>query len=439
MKPKKFWLLVSLFAVHVAKAQEPFDLKKCIEYGLSRSETLKNAKLDIEIAQATVDEVKSQGLPQVSATAGLINNTIIQKLILPAQLAGGRPGDPPVAMPFGVNYTSALNLQYNQLIFDGTFFLGLQAARVYEELSFKSFKATQIQIVENITKAYYGALVTSEQSKQLKGTLARLDSLLADTRAMYQNGFVEEIDVQRIEVQRNNLQTQLFNLERVERLSLELLRFQMGMPKEEELVIDQSIRDLSKENFQTQANSDGSSRIELSLLSTQSKLDSFNIQRYRVGYLPTLYGFGTFGANAGGNRVSNFKYFEYSTLGLQLNVPIFDGFYKRSKIQQALFAKEKTANNTSQLRHSIALEIAQTETNLKNAVMTLENESRNIDLAKKVYAVTKIKYQSGVGSLLELTSASGDLSNAETNYFVALYNALIAKTNYLKAIGQLNP
>ncbi len=437
METKLFWFVAALMVVHTTNAQEQFDLNKCIDYGLSRSEALKNARLDMQIAHATVNEVKSQGLPQISGTANLINNAIIQKFILPAQFAGGGPNDPPVAVPFGVNYTSALNVQYNQLIFDGTFFLGLQAAKVYEELASKSLQATQIDIIENITKAYYGALVTSEQRLQLKKSLDRLDSLLYETKVMYQNGFVEEIDVQRIEVQRNNINTQLSNLQRLETLSLELLRFQMGMPKEEKLVLSQTIRDLAKEELKNVPKADGSSRIELSLLGTQAKLDSFNIQRYRVGYLPSLYGFATLGANAGGKEIQKFKYFENATLGLQLNVPLFDGFYKRSKVQQALFAKEKTNNSTSQLRRSIAFEINNAHTALQNAIEALENEAKNIELAKKVYQVTKIKYQNGVGAMLEVTSSSGDLSNAETNYYVALYNALIAKVNYLKATGQL--
>ncbi len=440
MKQTTIWIAAFVLWISAAsaqKAQVVFDLQKCIDYALYNSETVKNAVLDTRIASAQVAEVKSQGLPQLRATAAFNNNAIIQKFILPAQFGGGKPSDPPVAVPFGVNYTSSIALQYNQLIFDGTFFLGLQAAKVYEELSIKSLTATKITIVENVTKAYYGVLVTAEQKRQLKASLLRLDSLLAETRVMYQNGFVEEIDVQRIEVQYNNLKTQLSNLERLEKLSLELLKFQMGMPATEELVIEQSIRDISIEEIQNLPKSDGSSRIELSLLATQAKLDSFNIMRYRVGYLPTLYGVASFGANAGGNQISQFKFFENALLGLQLNIPVFDGFYKRSKIQQGIYSREKTANSTTLTKRSIALEIANTETALRNAIENLENERRNIELASKVYYITKIKYQSGVGSLLEVTLASGSLSDAQTNYYVALYNALIAKVNYLKSTGDL--
>jgi outer membrane protein TolC len=434
-------------------AQEPsttkkYSLQEAVEYALQNNINIKNAESDVTSAQARVGEIRAIGLPQINAEAQLIHNFKIQTQFVPENAfspvdAQGKPtsGDEVVGLAFGVNNMGMASITASQLIFDGSYFIGLKAASTYKQLSQKSLNQSKISVKESVTKAYYSVLVNRERLALLDINIGRLDSLLRETKAMNQSGFVEKIDVDRIEVQFNNLQTERQKVDRLVELSEALLKFQMGHKVNEPIILSDKLASPDLENFSVPATSnfDYSQRVEYSLLQTQKELATLDIKNSKAGYYPRLAAFGTFGYNTGSMKFDLYerRWYDYSNIGLSLSIPIFDGFQKSYKIQQARLTQEKAVRSTELLQNSIDLEIRQSSVTLTNAVESLKSQKRNLELAQEVARVTRIKYQQGVGSNIEVINAEASYKEAQTNYYSALYDAIVAKVDYDKATGKL--
>lgn len=444
------WLIPQgSFAQQAAPAQQNFSLKEAIAYALINNVNVKNAQSDTKIANARVGEIRAIGLPQVNAAASFNRWIEPQQSILengsnPFANDSTRPIGAVVNFSFLLPYSGDASITASQLIFDGSYFIGLKAASTYKELAQSTLTQSRIGVAEAVTKAYYGVLVNRERLELLNTNINRLDTLFTETRAMYENGFVEKIDVDRIEVQRNNLATEQQKVIRLVDLSLYLLKFQMGLRMNDTVILSDSLSDTNFENMvlATGNNFNYNQRVEYSTLQTQKQLAYLDIRNNRMGYYPQLLAVGTFGYNTAASkfrRLTEFseRWFNYSFIGLQLKVPIFDGLSKHYKIQQARLAYEKTEQSTSLLQNSIDLEIKQATVTLTNSLESLKSQRRNLELAQEVVRVTRIKYQQGVGSNIEVINAEADFKEAQTNYYAALYDAYIAKVDLDKATGQL--
>ncbi|GHB82887.1 TolC family protein [Persicitalea jodogahamensis] len=434
--------LVGLLAVDPAQAQTPYTLEAAVDYAIKNNLNIKNTQLDSKSAESRIGEIRAAGLPQVSATAGLIDNLIIQTAFLPAFIGGGSPDDPPVAVQFGVKYQSNVSATLNQLIFSGSYIVGLRAAATYRELAKKNVTQSKVTVAEAVTKAYYSAQVAVERAKVLDLNIERLDTLMRDTRATFEAGFVEKIDVDRLEVQLNNLKTERQNVQNLIELSYTLLKFQMGMPLTDQIVLTDIVDESDANSLPAPISNavDYSKRIEYSLLNTQGELAELDIKRIRSGYLPTASAFASYGYNSGRNNFGEIfsqKWFNNSAIGLNIQIPIFDGLTKKYQLQQAQITSDKVKVGRDLLTQSIDLQVQQANITLTNSLQTLETQQRNVDLAEEVVRVSKIKYQEGVGSNIEVINAESSLKEAQTNYFAALYDVLIAKVDLSKARGEL--
>lgn len=428
------------------KAQDgSYSLKEAIDYAIQKNINVKNAQLDAISAEARIGEIRSAGLPQVTANFNLGDNLIIQKVIVPANLfdPNASADAAPLALPFGIKYSGSASATLNQLIFNGSYFIGLKAAATYRELAQKGVTQSKVSVAEAVTKAYYSAQVAEERAKVLDLNLNRIDSLMRETKALNESGFVELLDVTRLEVQINNLRTERQKVQNLIELSYSLLKYQMGMPLTESVKLKDSIEESSAETLSVVAlNSDlnYNNRIEYSLLTTQEKLADLDIRNIRSGYLPSVSASIGYGHNNGRDRFADMfrtQWFNSSLLSLNINIPIFDGFSKKYQIDQKKIALDKVKLNQTLLEQSINLEANQASITIKNAYATLQTEKRNRDLAEEVVRVSKIKYKEGVGSNIEVVNAESAFKESQTNYFAALYDLLIAKVDLSKARGEL--
>ena len=401
-----------------------------------------NARLSHLSDNAVVGEVRAQGLPQANVNLNLIDNYKIQTSFIPAIIFNpSAPPDEFAPVQFSTKYNGSLGLSVTQLLFDGSFFLGLKAAKTFTELSEKQITQSEIQTREAVAKAFYGVLITQEKLKLLNQNDKQLDTLLYQTNEMYKNGFVEQIDVSRIEVSSNNLKAQKMNIQRVLDLSIDLLKLQMSLPPDADLTIKGSLKDVNlSEN--TDLSVDPMNRIEYSMLETQKKLNLNNIQYIKTGYLPSLRMSFNYGSNTGVGTLGdlfkyNQKWFANGSIGLHLTIPVFDGFRKKYQVQQAKFDLEKTENTMSNFENAMLHEVSNYSTQIKNGMDNLKIQERNMTLANEVYRVAKIKYAQGVGSNLEILNAETSQREAETNYFSALYDTILNKISLDKALGKL--
>ena len=443
MKYKYLTLILCLFSIVNAKAQladtvAHFSLQEAVDYAQRNQSSIQNAKIDEEIASNTVKQTIGIGLPQLNGNVNFNDFLTIPTNLLPGEFFG-QPGTQ-VPVRFGVKYQSSFGLELNQLLFDGTYLVGLQASKTYKELSSKSLRRSRIETAVAVSKAYYSVLVSNEQLSLLDANLVRLKKSLNDTKALYANGFVEKIDADRLTVLNNNLETERENVIRLLDLNVNLLKFQMGMSIQSKLTLKDTIAGLQV--VQTFAVSDTSSyknRIEYSLLETQKKLNELDLKRYKSQFLPSLSAFGSTSQSLQSNNFGTLfdRSFPATVIGFRLAVPIISGGIKLYQVRNAKLEILKTQNNLINLKNGISLEVEQAQTTYRNGMKSLENQNRNMELAQEVLRVTKIKYEQGVGSSIEVTSAETSLKEAQNNYINALYELLINKVNMDKALGKI--
>ncbi|MGB4775098.1 MAG: TolC family protein [Daejeonella sp.] len=468
MKYKLYALLFCLVSFSAVNAQQAdttlnFSLSEAINYAQTHQNSILNAQIDEQIAKNTVKQTLGIGFPQISGNASFqdfikIPTTFLPDFISPSVYGvladkgvKDRDGNE-IKVPttgtdalfpakFGSTYQSSVGLELTQLIFDGSYFVGLRASKTFKELSNKNLARTRIETAVAVSKAYYSVLVSNEQLQLVDANLQRLKKSLNDTEAFFKNGFVEKIDVDRLKVLSNNLETERGNIVRLLALNVNLLKFQMGMPIETGLTLKDSITDLQIDQMVVAADTSAyQNRIEYSLLQTQKKLNEFDVKRYKSQVLPSLVAFGSASESFQSNDFSTLfdRNFPTTVIGLRLSVPLISGGQKLYRVRNAKLEVLKVENNMLNLKNGISLEISQAQTVYQNGVQSLENQKRNMELAKEVLRVTRVKYEQGIGSSLEVTSAETALKESQNNYITALYDLLINKVNLDKASGRIN-
>jgi outer membrane protein TolC len=415
-----------------------FTLPQAIDYAFKNQAAVLNAQLDEQIAKNTVKQTTGIGLPQVSGSFSFQDFLKLPTSLLPGDFFG-QPGTQ-VPVQFGVKYQSALGLEASQLLFDGSYLVGLQAAKTYKELSIRNSKRTKIETAVFVSKAYYSVLVSNEQLGLLDANLLRLHKSLHDIEAYYKNGLVEKVDVDRLRVLTNNLETERENVLRLLALNTNLLKFQMGMPIEANLTLSDSIKELSLTADLLVSDSLAyKNRVEFSLGQTQKKLNELNLKRYKSEFLPSIVAFGSTSNSYQNNSFSQLysNYYPTSLVGLKLSLPIISGGQRIYKIKNARLEVQKSTNDLANLQNGINLEINQAKTSFLNGLQSLENQKRNMELSKEVLRISKVKYEQGVGSSLEVTAAETSLKESQNNYINALYESLINKVNLDRALGRI--
>jgi outer membrane protein TolC len=414
-----------------------------VDYAITHQVQVKNSQIDLQNASAKISEIKAMGLPQVNGSLALTNNIVLQRVFIPARIFNpAAPEGELIAAKFGVENSGFANVTLSQLVFDGTYLLGLKASSVYKDLAVKSLTQSKQQVAENVTKAYYGILVNEKRLGLLSLNVARLDTLLKETRALNKQGFVEKIDVQRLDVQANNLRTELENVLRLQELSISLLKFQMSYPMDEPIRLSETLDqvELSTFNLNLKGEFSYANRIEYSILQTQENLAELDVKSIKAGYLPRLLLNANYGYNAGANAFGDLmtkQWFDNSAITVALQIPIFDGYSKKYKAIQSQNNLQKVRQSFDLLKSSIDMQRSQAKITLKNALESMKEQKANLDLANEISRVTRVKYQNGVGSNLEVLNAESSIKESQANYFTALYNALIAKVEVEKANGTL--
>ncbi len=450
MNKGKFLLLTilgSCFALSSVAQQSPppdstthsFTLADCIAYAYEHQDSVKNAALDVKSAQYKVRETIGVGLPQINGSAQFQDYFKVPAQVAPGDFFG-RPGEL-VPLRFAVKYSTTMTLQATQLLFDGTFLVGLQSAKTFKELSQKNFARTKIETNVNVTKAYYQVLVSNEQIKLYDANIKQLKQQLDETTQQNKQGFVEKIDVDRLAVQYNNLVTNRENVERGLVVYNQMLKFQMGMPVEEVLILTDKLENV---NFADtpQPSSDTSfyrNRIEYSLLETNKKLNEFDVKEKKARFLPSLSAFGNLSTSFYENNLSRLfnKNYPFSFIGLSINVPIFSGGQRTNQLRQSKINVLKSQNDLHNLKNALTLQANIANVTYINSIKSLNNQKSNRTLAQEVLRVAKVKYQQGVGSSIEVSQAQTELENADNQYIQALYNVLVSKVDLDKAYGRL--
>jgi outer membrane protein TolC len=422
------------------KTKNEFSIAQCIEYANKNNLQVKNALLSIKSQEAINKEVTATAFPTLTATIGSMDYLKLPVSLLPGEIFG-QPAGSYIPVKFGTKYNANASLQLQQLLFDGQVFVALQARRTTIAMQQKTAEVTEEMIKTNIHKIYYQLVVSKTQIGLLDANIERLQKLEHDSKELYKNGFVEKLDLDKIAVQIANLQTE--KLKAVNGLELGYigLKTLMGMPVADTLVLTDKIsEDQIKTDIASNQDYQYTDRKEFQAVSLGKKLNEYNIKRYQLSYLPTVSMSGAYTKNAQRNQFTFFKgsdWFTTSFIGVNISAPIFDGFARKARISKAKIDLQQTENQLQNLRITIDAEVTQAKMNFATAINTLDYQKKNMQLAESVYTQTKKKYEIGTGSNMEITAAQTDLVTAQTNYIGALYGAIIARVDYLKATGKL--
>ncbi len=435
-------LMIIPFASNGQENKTSFSMTipQAIAFAIDNHPDIKNANLEIAVASAKISELIAVGLPQVNLSVDVNNFVEIPTQFVPAEFFGGEPGTY-APVKFGQPWSSSAGVTASQLLFDGSYMIGVKATKVYKELSEKTAEQLKIEVAVNITKSYYMVLVATEKSKQLKGDLEQLDKIRRDTKKLYEKGFAEKVDLDRLDLNYNLLENAISHTDRLVVDGYNLLKFQMGMELQNELVLTEPVPDAS--NFSSLVETTGmdyNQRIEYSILQTQYNLTELDYKRYQSMRWPSVVAFGSYSTNASRNEFnllqSGYKWYPTSIVGASVKMPLFAGFKNKYQVQQARLRMQMVENGSVKLEQGMELEYRSAVSKLNKSIEDLQLQSKNRDLAKEIVRITKIKYEKGVGSSFELVEAETSSREAESNYYAALLSAAVAKVELDKSMGK---
>ncbi len=436
---KKSFLLLGLSVFAFGVFAQNFTLKDCIEYAQKNNANIVNANHDIDIAQYQINQEKGTMLPQIDATGSYTNNLKLNTTVLPGELIG-QPGTN-VAVQMGTQHNAMGGVQLSQKVYDPTFGIAMKAAKLNEKQSTQMLKLTTENIIYNIGYLYYQTMVLEKHVNTLEASLNSSGELLKSTELRYQNGLAMKIDVDKIRVSHNNSESLLQQSELNYKQSLNNLKYVMGMPVENSIILVDTILDaeyiLANRGID---NINFDNRADFQLQKISLSANELEKKRNAAGYLPSL----SFNAYGGYSALRDeFDFFQdkewYSNayIGFSLKVPVFDGFQRKSRISQSKIKIEKSRVNINQFQESIKLELSNSEIEYNNAIDNIQNEKANLDLAESVLKSTQLQYDQGTCTALDLIQSETSYRESLNSYYRQLLNLYIAKIDMEKSKGTL--
>jgi outer membrane protein len=445
-----------------AQKLNSFSVQQAVDYAKQNSVYVKNALLDILIQKETNRDITSIALPQINGSMSVTRNIDIPVQVIPDFISpatyqvlideGVKNGSgQTVTFPaggfgnlpfqFGTPWNANAGVTLSQIVFDGQVFIALKARNGTISLQERIAELTEENIKANVYKVYYQLITGKIQIELLDANISRLEKLKHDVQVIYDNGFTEKVDIDKLTVQIANLQTERLKGNNMIKNGYSGLKLLMGMPIKDSLVLTDTLDDNQiKEGVLEASQFKYSDRKDYQISEVINQLNGLNVRRYKLSQIPTFALVGGYSKQAQRYEFDFFgkgEWFSNSYIGLQMRVPIFNGFSLKAKIQKAKFELQKTQNQTEALKISIDGEVENAKNNFIAAIASMDYQKKNMALAEKVYDQTKKKYEIGTGSSSEINTAQLDLKAAQTNYINALYDAVIAKVDFLKATGKL--
>ena len=421
-----------------------FSLREAQLYALEHNYDVVNALKDIEIARERVDETISTGLPQVSGSVNYSNYLEIPTQLIPAEFFPGGERGEFVAVQFGTQHNATLSAEVTQMIFNGQYIVGLQASQAYLSLSQTNFEKSQIEIKNMIATAYYPVIILQENQVIFDSTLATLDKMLYETREYYQAGFVEDTDVDQLELLKSDMQTTLTNIDNQLEIARNTLKYLMGLKADQQIVLTDKVDDLMQEvdrEFLMQSTFDYNNHIDFRLLERQKELADLQVKLGKTEYYPMINAFYNYSENAMRNKFNFFasdqNWFTSQLIGLQMDIPIWSSGNRRHKVQQKKLELEKIKVQEEQLKQGLSLRVRTVRSEFNNAYLTYRNREMALENAERIYDKTQVKYREGISTSLELSQTYNQYLSSEIDKLTALQNLLMKKAELEKELTKV--
>lgn len=449
------------FAQNTIPKKYTISALEAVDVAFKNVVELKNVKLDSLLQWEKNKEITGSALPTINGSISTQHFFAIPVTVLPDFLSpavygvltqeGVRNGaGMPITAPssygtfpaqFGVPWQASAGFTVQQLLFQPDVFIGLKARATSMKYVSSNIDVMRDSIKSNVYRSYYAVLIGEKRLHFLQDGIKRLEKLLTDQEAMYKQGFVEKLDIDKTQVSLNNLKTTERQVIQGVALGYHALKFALGINIKDELILSDSLSpSIIKKDILELGNVVYENRPEVRLLNNVKTLQELDLQRNKLQYIPTIAAFWNYSKNAQRQKFDFFgrgDWFNTSVIGVNMSIPIWNGGQRESKIRQARLNLEKTNNTISYVKNAIDLQQEAAKIQLTSALSNLDNQQRNIDLAQRVYYTTKLKYEQGLGSSFEVLQVEQSLQDAESNYYISLYEAVVSKVALLKAVGKL--
>lgn len=459
MKRRTLLTFLSLAFAVTSQAQGQFSLQEAVTYALEHNAEVRVEQLNVLDADGQLLEYKSIGIPKVNADVDYAYFLDIPTQILPDFISPAvygvlfeegvldprqipEAGSQPVR--FGKDHNLDATVRLETMLFDFAWIQGLKAQTMFRSLVTKNVNAKEYEIRSQVTKAYLAVLINDRNASLLDNNINNLDRLYNETKAIYESGFAEQLDVDRLALSLDNLKTERQNIARLTQVTKNLLKFQMGYPVTEPIELtddfDLLADQVAVEKVELTAPVNYNDRPEYATLELREDLNEINIKAIKSGYLPTLRGRASYSRVLQRDKLfdsNDSPWFPSSVVGVTLSVPIFDGLEKKARIQRAQINRDKVAIAKAEFERAMDLEVRNARVRYLNASETVQARRRSMELAQRIYDTTQIKYREGVGSSIEMTQAESEFYQAQTNYINALYDLVVAKTDLDIALGKI--
>lgn len=436
------------------------SLEDAIKHARENNYDLLNARTDIEIARKKVKETTATGLPQINASVSYNNYPNIPTQLLPDFLSPVVYGvlaqeelvdeipqgvnDQLFEAQFGTKHNLTAQATVSQLIFNGPYIVGLQAARAFVDFSVVQEKKASIEIESLVRNAYYRVLVTEYSLGLLDSTRASIEDIVNETREIVKEGLREETDLDQAELALTDLEAMLSNTRNQKDAAYRGLKYLIGMPVEQEITLTDNLNSLlgslDREVLMAQQ-LDPEQHIDMEIIRNQRLLNELDLKRYKSLYLPSLSGFYNYQEVAQRQEFDFFEsgkdWFPTEVIGVQLDIPIWSSGSRSARVQQAKLSLKKTEVLADKTRENLMMNASNARGDLENAWIDLKAKEKSMNLAQKIYNRTQAKYREGMASSIELQQIYSQYLNAEGEYIAAMLNLFSAKTAFDKAYQKI--
>lgn len=443
MKHLKIAIFLAMLPLIGQAQTNQFSLQEAIDYALENNRTAKNAQRDVEAAIKQKWETIATGLPQISADI-TYNNFIEQPVsLIPAEFFGGNPGEF-AEIRFGTKQTMNATAVLNQKIFDGSYLVGLQSAKVFLEISKNAKEKTDLEIRRSVINAYGNVLLAEESINILERNKSVLETNLDETTKIYENGLGEQESVEQLQITLSGIESSLSNAERLRLLTYQMFNITIGMDIDADVQLTDFLAGLTNQNIVMSlldADDDVESTIDYRIAANDKRSKELLLKLEQSKALPTINAFIN-GGYAGNSDTFTFlnrdqKWFGSSVLGLTMNIPIFSSLQRSASTQRAKINLEKSNAELTETEQRIKLQIATAKSDYRFAIEEFQNKKENLALAERIEKKNQTKFFEGIASSFELRQAQTQLYTAQSELLQAMLDVINKKADLETALNEI--
>lgn len=410
-----------------------FTLEEAVEFALDSSYIAINSRREIAKSIKQKWETTSAGLPQINGVVDYQNMLKQPVTLIPGEIAGGEPGTF-VPVTFGTKQQMSLTATLTQLIFDGSYLVGLKAAKVFVQYNENANEKNLLQVREGVINAYGGVLVAKEGIRILESNLETITTNLKETKAMYENGFVEAEDVEQLQITTAQITNDLRNAKRLEAISMQMFNLSLGIAVDAQVVLEDDLKSLAEQSIgmllqEPQFNFENN--VDYRIAKNLTKQRELEVQLEKSKALPRLSGFVNYATSAFDNDFvffdSETSWYQSSIFGISMEVPIFSSLQRSARTQQAKIALDQAKTDFTYATQQIRLELDRAQSNFEYAIENYHTSEENLKLAQGIEKKNRIKYREGISSSFELRQAQIQLYTAQQEYINSMKNVIDTK------------